>query len=83
MFVLVIQIKEMLKRAKAITSNFAWILDFTFKTNHLGMPLFRIMSPNKIGLGIFMICNNDNKSRHIGTTLYFTMKAIFGNMDFI
>ena len=33
-FVLVIQTKEMLERAKHIIPDSAWILDSTFKTNH-------------------------------------------------
>ena len=33
-FVLVIQTKEMLERAKQITPESAWVLDSTFKTNH-------------------------------------------------
>ena len=64
-FVLVIQTKEMLEKAKHITPKSAWVLDPTFKTNHWGMPLFGAMYLNKAGLGMpvfLMICSNDNES---------------------
>ena len=85
-FVLVIQTKEMLERAKEITPESAWVLDSTFKTNHWGMPLFGAMCPNKAGLSMpvfFMICSNDNESGQVGTALYLTLKAVFGNMGSI
>lgn len=33
-FVLVMQMEEMLERAKSITLDLAWVIDLTFKTNH-------------------------------------------------
>ena len=50
------------------------------------MPLFGAKCPNKAGLSMpvfLMICSNDNKSGQVGTTLYLTLKAVFGNMGFI
>ena len=85
-FVLVIQTKEMLERTKYITPDSAWVLDSTFTTNHWGMPLFGAMCPNKAGLGMpvfLMICSNDNESGQVETTLYLTLKVVFGNMGFI
>ena len=85
-FVLVIQTKEMLERAKHITPESAWVLDSTFNTNHWGMPLFGAMCPNKVGLGMpvfLMICSNDNESGQVGTALYLTLKVVFGNMGSI
>jgi hypothetical protein len=48
-FVLMMQIKKMLERAKAITPNSAWMIDSTFKTNQLNMPLYAGMYPNICG----------------------------------
>ena len=50
------------------------------------MPLFGAMCPNKAGLGMpvfLMICSNDNESGQVETTLYLTLKAVFGNMGSI
>ena len=79
-FVLVIQMKEMLERAKHITLDSTWVLDSTFKTNHWGMPLFGAICPNKAGLDMpvfLMICSNDNESGQVETALYLTLKAMF------
>ena len=50
------------------------------------MPLFGAMCPNKARLGMpvfLMICSNDNEGGQVGTTLYHTLKAVFGNMGSI
>ena len=50
------------------------------------MLLFGAMCHNKADLGMLifhMICSNDNESGQVGTTLYLTLKAIFGSMDSI
>ena len=84
--VLVMQTEEMLKRRKSITSDSAWVIDSTFKTNQWSMPLFIGMCPNASGLGMpifIMLCNDDNESGQVGTALWLTIKAVFRSMDTI
>ena len=71
-FVIDMQTKEMLERAKNITLNFAWVIDSTFKINHWSMSFFLGICPNENGLGLpvfHMFCSDNKKQKHVETTL--------------
>jgi hypothetical protein len=82
----VMQMDEMLERAKSITPNSVWVIDSTFKTINWGMPLFARMFLNNIGLRMptfLMLCSDDNEIGQVGAALYLIIKAIFQNIDII
>ncbi|MCO5587831.1 hypothetical protein L7F22_041783 [Adiantum nelumboides] len=54
-----------------------------FKTNKYGLPLFAVVLPNQLGVGIpiwFMLCTCDNGARHEVIALEITIKRIFSRM---
>ena len=62
----------MIQLAKGLTSNSAWTVDSTFKTNQYNMPLFGVVCPNEKGIGMhvfLMLCSNDKNSGHEGIAL--------------
>ena len=37
-----------------LTLNNSWAIDLTFKTNQFGLPLYAIVAPNPMGIGILL-----------------------------
>ena len=83
-FVLVIQTMWMRKLTINITPNSAWAIDYVFKANQYGLPLYAVMCSNTrfLGMPIFlMLCSTDVDKGHGAMTLRLTLKVVFQKMN--
>jgi len=79
-FILIIQTKWMRELTMNIIPNSAWAIDYTFKTNQYGLPLYTTMCLNTRMLGMpifFMLCSTNVDKRHETVALRLTLKVVF------
>ncbi|MCO5568072.1 hypothetical protein L7F22_021767 [Adiantum nelumboides] len=82
-FILILQDEWMLEMGIRFSTNNAWAIDSTFKTNKYGLPLFAAVLPNQLGVDIpiwFMLCTCDVGAHHEVIALEITIKRIFSRM---
>ena len=66
-----------------MTLNNSWAIDSTFKTNQFGLPLYAVVAPNAMGIGIplwSMLCSSDKGSNHEQVALEAFLRLIFARM---
>ncbi|MCO5554036.1 hypothetical protein L7F22_007562 [Adiantum nelumboides] len=82
-FILVIQDEWMLRMCMRFSSNNAWAINSTFKTNVFGMPLYAALVPNQHGVGLplwFMLCTHDVGTSQESVALHITLQLVFQRM---
>ena len=81
-FVIIIQ-DWMLEMCRSLSTNNAWAIDSTFRTNQFGLPLYAAVAPNSQGVGIplwYMMCTNVAGSGQEKMALQLTLRKVFGRI---